>query len=421
MMEADVRRNNLLKEKVAVLEFKINKLGIAGRAYYEASKIKLRRNRYLIRAARTQNMLLHSALFILEQKEMVSRKEASNLIGIRKQASDLRIKFDSLRKKSITNQIHKHFTITSLLKKITKEKVVRQSAVGFVQLAKQITDTRATEIQCADVLDPNTPPLITIRWLDIRLEAIFRKTKNTHVLEKHYESLLIPMREEHTLYNFQLESLTNIIALKNNHIMQLKMVMCDGIKSRDQAKAELEDVGMSKAEQIKLNGLIVNLKEVMEVDTMRAMYQQLLFQQKQILYLEQVKAELILTLQKLRNEAPIPATHKRRSTFRLEEVGGIAASVKESMQRLTVQTAQKDTFPLELLVEGTHKLISLIHQRTADMEEMETNAVPEKLVLAETESKLVFLLKGLDRKVKFLESMKAKQIAKAVKPSTSMG
>lgn len=80
--------------------------GIAGRAYYAASKIKLRRNRYLIRAARTQNMLLHSALFILEQKEMVSRKEASNLIGIRKQASDLRIKFDSLRKKSITNQIH---------------------------------------------------------------------------------------------------------------------------------------------------------------------------------------------------------------------------------------------------------------------------------------------------------------------------
>lgn len=69
-------------------------------------------------------------------------------------------------------------------------------------------------------------------------------------------------------------------------------------------------VGMSKAEQIKLNGLIVNLKEVMEVDTMRAMYQQLLFQQKQILYLEQVKAELILTLQKLRNEAPIPATHR---------------------------------------------------------------------------------------------------------------
>lgn len=28
MMEADVRRNNLLKEKVAVLEFKINKLGL---------------------------------------------------------------------------------------------------------------------------------------------------------------------------------------------------------------------------------------------------------------------------------------------------------------------------------------------------------------------------------------------------------
>jgi hypothetical protein len=48
----------------------------------------------------------------------------------------------------------------------------------------------------------------------------------------------------------------------------------------------------------------------MEVDSMREMYQEYLFQDKQILYLEQVKGELITTLSQLRNEAPIPATHR---------------------------------------------------------------------------------------------------------------
>jgi hypothetical protein len=41
----------------------------------------------------------------------------------------------------------------------------------------------------------------------------------------------------------QLENITNIIDLKNGQIMQLKMVMFDGVKSRDQAKKELEEVG----------------------------------------------------------------------------------------------------------------------------------------------------------------------------------
>lgn len=84
-------------------------VGIVGRAYYEASQIKLRRNRYLIRAARTQNMLLHSALLLLQQKERIARKEASNLLGIQKQAMDLHRDFDEQRKKAIGKQLQVSF------------------------------------------------------------------------------------------------------------------------------------------------------------------------------------------------------------------------------------------------------------------------------------------------------------------------
>ena len=80
-------------------------VGIVGRAYYDAAQIQLRRNRYLIRAARTQNMLLHSAFFLLQQKEQAARKEASNLGGMRKQAMALRLNFDQQRKKAIAQQI----------------------------------------------------------------------------------------------------------------------------------------------------------------------------------------------------------------------------------------------------------------------------------------------------------------------------
>jgi len=86
-------------------QYHISIVGIVGRAYYEASQIKLRRNRYLIRAARTENMLLHSAFLLLEQKELVAKKESSNLGGIRKQVADLRANFDSQRKRSIAKQI----------------------------------------------------------------------------------------------------------------------------------------------------------------------------------------------------------------------------------------------------------------------------------------------------------------------------
>lgn len=79
--------------------------GIVGRAYWEASQIKLRRNRMLIRAARTTNMLLHSALQLLQAKELASRKESAGLVGIRKQAATLRSQFDGERAKSIALQI----------------------------------------------------------------------------------------------------------------------------------------------------------------------------------------------------------------------------------------------------------------------------------------------------------------------------
>jgi hypothetical protein len=48
----------------------------------------------------------------------------------------------------------------------------------------------------------------------------------------------------------------------------------------------------------------------MEVDSMREMYKQYLFQRKQVMYLEQIKGELITTISQLRNEAPIPHTHR---------------------------------------------------------------------------------------------------------------
>lgn len=70
--------------------------------------------------------------------------------------------------------------------------------------------------------------------------------------------------------------------------------------------------GISKSIQNRIQINIRKIKKVMEVDSMREMYKQYLFQEKQILYLEQVKVELVATLSKLRNEAPIPATHAVR-------------------------------------------------------------------------------------------------------------
>jgi hypothetical protein len=45
------------------------------------------------------------------------------------------------------------------------------------------------------------------------------------------------------VWKWQLDSLTNVIDAKTHQLMQLRMVVFDGNKSRLQAKKELEDVG----------------------------------------------------------------------------------------------------------------------------------------------------------------------------------
>jgi len=50
-------------------------------------------------------MLLHSALQLLQAKELASRKEAADLEGVRKQAAILRVEFDGERAKSIALQL----------------------------------------------------------------------------------------------------------------------------------------------------------------------------------------------------------------------------------------------------------------------------------------------------------------------------
>lgn len=59
----------------------------------------------MIRAARTQNMLLHSALQLLIQREMAAKKHSGNLDGMRKQAKSLRKEFDQERNKTIAMQL----------------------------------------------------------------------------------------------------------------------------------------------------------------------------------------------------------------------------------------------------------------------------------------------------------------------------
>jgi hypothetical protein len=72
----------------------------------------------LIRAARTTNMLLHSALELLQARELAARKEASGLDGMRRQAKSLRADFDAERAKSIHLQLQASGTGISLVNKM---------------------------------------------------------------------------------------------------------------------------------------------------------------------------------------------------------------------------------------------------------------------------------------------------------------
>lgn len=68
------------------------------------------------------------------------------------------------------------------------------------QLEAQVTDTHSAELECAGVLDPNTPDLIRIRRLESMLSAVRLKTKDVQILMKHYEATLSPMKEEYYSY-----------------------------------------------------------------------------------------------------------------------------------------------------------------------------------------------------------------------------
>ncbi len=59
----------------------------------------------LIRAARATNMLLHSALELLEAKEQAARKEGAGLPGMRKKARAYRAEFDAERAKAVFLQL----------------------------------------------------------------------------------------------------------------------------------------------------------------------------------------------------------------------------------------------------------------------------------------------------------------------------
>ncbi|KAG0616647.1 hypothetical protein M758_5G131400 [Ceratodon purpureus] len=389
------KRNNQLKERAVELEFQINRLGIQGRAYYEASQIKLRRNRMLIRAARTTNMLLHSALELLKQKELASRKESAGLDGVRKQAKILRAQFDAERAKAVYLQL---------------------------DLQKQITETRSAEIDCADVLDPNTPIMEQIRLIDARLGAIFSKTKDTQVVELHFENLLKPMREERGIFASQIDSLTNVIDAKNHQLMQLRMVVFDGNKSRLQAKKELEELitiwfAGKRAEigpdlQKRMLRQIRKIKMVMDVDSMRAMYSQFLFQQKQVAYLQEVKKELHTSLSQLRNTAEIPMAYQRRESLGISQVHSLADNTKKNVRRLSEFKPRKNSYPLELIVEGTAKLVDKLHYGCEGLADRGFTHQMDTLV--KVQNRLILLLSQLNNKMNFLKEL-AEELKEAEK------
>lgn len=55
---------------------------------------------------------------------------------------------------------------------------------------------------------------------------------------------------------------------------------------------------------------------VMDVDSMRSMYSQYLFQQKQVVYLEAVKKDLQISLSQLKNTAEIPKVTKAPKIYK---------------------------------------------------------------------------------------------------------
>ncbi|KAH9533830.1 hypothetical protein CY35_18G073300 [Sphagnum magellanicum] len=337
MVVAEEKRKNMLKEKAVELQFKISRLGVAGRAYYEAAQIKLQRNRMQIRNARTQNMLLHAALSLLTKKEQIAHKQAGDLEGMHKNAKALHQEFDDQRCRTIAMQL---------------------------ELVKKITDTKSVENEYAHLLDPNTPPLQRLRILDAKLEAIFGNIRDTQIVEKQFENLLKPMREEHIVYSLQLDNIEAILKIKQGKMMELKMLRVDATKSRNQAKKELDEYptgSVSPEQQKRILQAIEQIKRVMEVNSMKAMYTQYVNQEKQSVYLAQVYKELKATISQLKNEASV-MPQKQRASMPLAQVHALASNTKDLVRRVSVAQKRKNSYPLIMIIDGTQKLVDKLHQ-----------------------------------------------------------
>ncbi|OAE29210.1 hypothetical protein AXG93_2789s1200 [Marchantia polymorpha subsp. ruderalis] len=284
----EAKREYMCKERIVDLEFKISRLGILGKAYYDLVQIKLNRHRNQIMLARTQNMLLHAALDTLRHKALIARKNLGDLDNLRKTVASLRVTYDHQRKLVFSRQR---------------------------KLEAQVTDTHSAELECAGVLDPNTPDLIRIRRLESMLSAVRLKTKDVQILMKHYEATLSPMKEEYYSYGAKLEACQNVLNIKKVECERLIHSHHDAIRARDASKKELEElIGrlfgrdgrdmVSPEMEANILAAIKEIKKVMEVRSMREMYHQLLLQEKQSAYLQSIYVELKRTVDQLKNDYP---------------------------------------------------------------------------------------------------------------------
>ncbi|KAL3675075.1 hypothetical protein R1sor_025023 [Riccia sorocarpa] len=334
----EAKREYMCRERIVDLEFKISRLGLLGKAYYDLVQIKLRRHRNQISTARTQNLLLHAALDTLRQKALIARKNLGDLESLRKTVASLRVTYDHQRKLVFSRQ---------------------------AKLEAQVTDTHSAELECAGVLDPNTPDLVRIRRLEAMLNAMRLKTKDVQILMRHYEATLKPMKDDYIACSAKLEAAQNILNMKRAECEKLINSHHDAIRARDASKKELEELigtlfgkdGRNKIPlelQNKMLAAIKEIKQVMEVGSMREMYHQFILQEKQSAYLESIYTELKRTVDQLKNEYP----PRRKTSLQPHAVHSVIEGTKNLVRR---QSSRRGSLPLLQILDGTQKLVERLH------------------------------------------------------------
>jgi hypothetical protein len=150
---------------------------------------------------------------------------------------------------------------------------------------------------------------------------------------------------------------------------------------------------------------------VMDVDSMRSMYSQYLFQQKQVVYLEQVKKDLQLSLAQLKNTAEIPKAYQRKESLPINQVFSLVDNTKNTIRRVSDLKSRKNSYPLMLIVEGTKKLVDKLHTGSEGLAE---RGFPEQLETMFTlENRLILLLSNLNKKMEYLKDSQ-EQVQKQV-------